>query len=72
VLTGITPILTELENLTQMFHITHRNELDGLHDAPKDYKKLPHPAEAIELKDKRDDTNYTIEFTRTVAKKKKG
>jgi hypothetical protein len=73
VLTGISPILTELENLTQLYHITRRNESDGLYDAPQDYRKRPHPAKGIELKDKRDDANYTIEiYTDGRKKTKKG
>jgi hypothetical protein len=72
VLTGITPILIELENLTQMYHITHRNELVGLYDTPRDYRKWPHPAEAIELKGKRDDTNFMIEIYTDGSKNEKG
>jgi hypothetical protein len=72
VLTGIPPILIELENLTQLYHITHRNELDGLYDAPKNYKEWPHPAEAIEPKNKRDDTNYVTEIYTDDSKNEKG
>ena len=50
VLTGITPILIELGNLAKFYHITQGNEQEGLHDAPKDYRKWTHPAEAIEIK----------------------
>ena len=46
-LTGIQPILIELENLTQLYHIPRRNELDGLYDAPKDFREWPHPAEYL-------------------------
>jgi ribonuclease HI len=72
VLTGNTPILIELENLTQMYHITRRNKLSVSHDAPKDYRKWPPPAEVVELKDKHDDTNYTIEIYTDCSKNEKG
>jgi hypothetical protein len=72
VLTGIPPILTELGNLTQLYHITRRNESDGLYDAPQDYRKWPHPVKGIELKDKRDDANYTIEIYMDGRKNEKG
>ena len=71
VLTGITPITTELENLAQMYHITHRKEQEGTYDAPKYYRKWPHPAEAIELKDS-DDMNYMIEIYTGSSKSEKG
>jgi hypothetical protein len=72
VLTGIPPILTELENVTQLCHITHRKELDSLYDAPKDYRRWSHPAEAVELKNKCDDTNYTVEIYTDGSENEKG
>jgi ribonuclease HI len=71
-LTGIPPILIELENLTQLYHITCRNELDGLYDAPKNYKEGPHPAEATEPKNKRNNMNYTTEIYTDGSKNQKG
>ena len=50
VLTGITPILIELENRAKFYHITRENEQEGSYDAPKDYRKWTHPAKAIEIK----------------------
>jgi hypothetical protein len=52
VLTGITPILIELGNLAKCYHIARGKEQEGLYDAPKDYRKWSHPAEAIEIKEK--------------------
>jgi hypothetical protein len=46
-LTGITPITIELENLARRYHITRRKEQEGAYYVPKDYRKWPHPAEAI-------------------------
>jgi hypothetical protein len=60
VLTGITPILIELGNLTKFYHNTRGNE-QGLYDAPKDYRKWTHPVEAIELKEKCDGMEYMVE-----------
>ena len=71
VLTGITPITIELENLAQQYHITHRKEQEGAYDAPKDYRKWPHPADATELKDKCDDMNYMIEIYTDCSKSEK-
>jgi hypothetical protein len=61
VLTGITPILIELGNLARYYHITRENEQEG-YDAPKDYRKWSHPAEAIEVKEKCERKEYKIEF----------
>ena len=72
VLTGTTPIMIELENLSQRYHITSRKEQVGAYDVPKDYRKWPHSAEAIELKDKSDDMNYMIEIYMDGRKSEKG
>ena len=61
-LTGSTPVIIELENTAKLYHITHENNQDGLYDAPKNYGRWPHPAEAIDLKYKRYDMEYTIEI----------
>ena len=55
VLTGSTPVIIELENTAKLYHITCGKNQDGLYDAPKNYRRWPHPAEAIDLKYKRDD-----------------
>jgi hypothetical protein len=71
-LTGITPITIELDNLAQWYHITHRKEQESTYDAPKYYSKWPHPAEATELKDKCDDMNYMIEIYIDSSKSERG
>ena len=71
-LTGIQPILIELENLTQLYHITRRNELNGLYDAPKGFREWPHPAAAIEPKNYRNDINYTTDIYTEGSKNDKG
>jgi hypothetical protein len=50
-LTGITPILIELRSHAKCYYITRGNAHNGLHDAPKYYRKWSHPAEAVEIKD---------------------
>ena len=37
IVTGIPPMLIELGNLDDFYHITRGNEQEGLYDAPKDY-----------------------------------
>jgi ribonuclease HI len=64
--------MVELENLAQRYHITRRKEQEGAYDVPKDYRKWPHPVEAIELKDKCDDMNYMIEIYMDGIKTEKG
>jgi len=64
--------MVELENLAQQYHITCRKEQEGAYDAPKDYRKWPHPAEAIELKDKCDNVKYMIEIYTDGSKTEKG
>jgi hypothetical protein len=72
VLTGITPIMIELENLVQRYHINRRKGQEVAYDVPKDYSEWPHPAEAIELKNKSDDMNYIIEIYTNGIKLRKG
>jgi hypothetical protein len=64
--------MIELETLTQRYHITCRKEQEGSYDAPKDYRKWPHPAEAIEVKDKCDGMNYIIEIYTDGSKSENG
>ena len=54
-LSGIAPVIVELENTEKLYHITCRKNQDGLYDAPMNYRRWPHPANGIELKNKRDD-----------------
>jgi hypothetical protein len=53
--------LIELGNLAKFYHITRGNEQEGLYDAPKDYRKWTHPAEAIEIKEKWERIEHMIE-----------
>jgi len=61
VLTGITPIQIELRSHAKCYYITRGKAQDGLHDAPKYYRKWSHPAEAIKIKDKCERRVYMIE-----------
>jgi len=60
VLTGITPITIELENMAKLYHIIRGKNQDNLYDAPLSYTRCPHPAKAIELHNKRDDIQYKM------------
>jgi hypothetical protein len=62
VLTGITPVVIELENTAKLYHIIRGNPQDALYDTPKNYRRWPHQAQAIELKNKRDDMHYKLEI----------
>jgi hypothetical protein len=72
VLTGITPILIELRNLTKFYHITRGNEQKGLYDAPKDYRKWTHPAQTIEIKEKCESIEYAVEVYMDGSKRDSG
>jgi ribonuclease HI len=69
VLTGITPIMIELETLAQQYHINRRKEKEGTYDV---HRKWPHPVETIEIKDKCEGMNYTIEIYMDGSKSKNG
>ena len=71
-LTGSSPVIIELENMAKLSHITLRKNQDGLCDVPKNYRRWPHPAEAIELKYKCNDMEYTIEIYTDGSKSEKG
>ena len=71
-LTGIAPVIIELENTTNLYHITRGKNQDGLHDAPMNYRRWPHPANVIELKNKRDDMYYKFDIYTDGSKKEKG
>ena len=62
VLTGITPIITELENEAKIYHCTRRNEKSEQYDAPKHYSQWNHPANALDIKEKREGQEYTVEI----------
>jgi hypothetical protein len=61
VLTGMTPLLIELENQEKIYHNTRGNEESAKYDTPTHYSKWNHPADAIELKGKRKGKEYTVE-----------
>jgi len=61
-LTGITPVVIELETTAKLHHITRGKNQDGLYDAPVNHRRWAHPAKAIELKNKRDDMHYKLEI----------
>jgi ribonuclease HI len=61
ILTGITPIQIELRSQAKCYYITRGNAQVRLHDVPKHYRKWSHPAEAIEIKEKCERGEYTIE-----------
>jgi len=52
VLTGVTPILIELERQAKIYHNTRGNEKGETYNAPKHYNQWNHPADALELKKK--------------------
>jgi hypothetical protein len=62
VLTRITPILIELRSQAKLHHNTRGKTQIGLYDAPKHYSKWDHPADAIQLKEKCEGREYTIEI----------
>jgi hypothetical protein len=72
ILTGLTPLLIELENLAKFYHVTRRNEQAGEYDAPKDYRKWTHPAEEIEMKEKCETMEYVIEVYTDGSKSENG
>ena len=61
VLTGMTPILIELESQAKIYHNTRGNEKGETYDAPKYHSQWNHPADALELKEKRKEIEYTVE-----------
>jgi len=58
VLTGITPIQMELRSQAKVYYITRGN---AQIDAPKQYRKWTHTTKAIELKEKCEEREYTVE-----------
>jgi len=72
VLTGIAPVIIELENTAKLYHITRGKSQDGCYDAPLNYRRWPHPANVIELKNKRDNIYYQLDIYKDGSKKEKG
>ena len=72
VLTGISPVIIELENTAKLYHITRGKNQDTLYDAPMNYRRWPHPAKAIELKNKCEDMHYKLEIYTDGSKHEKG
>jgi len=62
VLTGIAPVIIELETTAKLYHITSGKNQDGLYDAPLNYRRWPHPANVMGLKNKRDDMYYKLDI----------
>jgi len=60
VLTGMTPILIELESQAKIYHNTRGNEKGETYDALKHCSQWNHPADALELKEKRKEREYTM------------
>jgi len=61
VLTGMTPILNELESQAKIYYNTQGNEKSKQYDAPKHYSHWNHPADALEMKEKREVREYMVE-----------
>ena len=61
VLTGMTPIHIELECQAIIYYNTRGNEKNEQYDAPKHYSNWNHPADALEMKEKREGREYTVQ-----------
>ena len=72
VLTGIAPVIIELETMAKLYHITRGKNQDDLYDAPMNYRRWPHPANVIELKNKHDDMYYKLDIYTDGSKNEKG
>jgi len=59
--TGMTPILIELESQATIYYNTRGNEKSEQYDAPKHYSQWNHPADALEMNEKREGREYTVE-----------
>ena len=59
VLTGMTPIHIELESQAIIYYNTRGKEKQ--YDAPKHYSQWNHPADPLEIKEKREGREYTVE-----------
>ena len=58
--------------MEKLYHITRGKNQDGLYDAPMNYRRWPHPANVIELKNKRDDMYYKLDIYTDGSKNEKG
>ena len=61
VLTGMTPVLIELEGQAKIYYNNRGNEKSEQYDAPKHYSQWNHPTDALMMKEKREGREYTVE-----------
>ena len=59
--TGMNPIHIELESQAIIYYNTRGNEKSEQYVAPKQYSQWNHPADALEMKEKREGREYTVE-----------
>jgi len=62
VLTGMTPVLIDLGSQAKICHNTRGSEKSEQYDVPKHYSQWNHPADALEIKQKREGREYTVEI----------
>jgi hypothetical protein len=62
VLTGITTILIERGNQVKIYHSTRGNAKSEQYDAPIHYCQQNHPATTLEMIEKREGQEYTVEI----------
>jgi len=62
VLTGMTPIRIDLGSQAKIYHNTRGNEKSEQYDAPKHYSQWKQPADALQMKQKREGREYTVEI----------
>jgi hypothetical protein len=62
----------EQGNLAKFYYIARGNEQEGLYDAPKDYRKWTHPAEAIGIKERCERMEYMTEVYTDGSKSENG
>jgi len=60
--TGMTPVLIDLGSQAKIYHNTWGNKKSEQYDAPKHYSQWNHPADALEMKQKREWREYTVEI----------
>ena len=62
ILTGMTPIITELRKAVQYYHIMRGQDPTIDPDVPKTYRTWSHPADGIDTEGKVENMPYTIEM----------
>ena len=62
ILTGMTPILIELGSQAKIYHNTRGNEKREQCYAPKHCSQWNHSADALEMKEKRERREYTVQI----------